>query len=77
MKRTLLRGNSWRQRLLREETAGYLKELRGLIVKPPLYKRAWFWGVMATVTAIVAAGVGTGIGVGTKDDRTMLWYGPR
>ena len=32
--------------------------------KPPIYKRGWFWGVMAGVV-VVGVGVGLGVGLGT------------
>lgn len=32
----------------------------------PVYKRAWFWGVMGTVGAVVVAGVVTGAVLGTE-----------
>lgn len=32
----------------------------------PLYKRGWFWGVMAAAVVVVGAGVGLGVGLGTS-----------
>src|SRR5437588_411641 len=39
----------------------------------PLWKKAWFWGVVGSVSAVViGTSVGVGLGVGLKDDRTVL-----
>lgn len=66
---------------LRAETAGYVKELVALIQKQdlleaerkkPLWKKRWFWGVVAGATAAVGVGVGLGVGLGLRDDRTVL-----
>jgi tetratricopeptide (TPR) repeat protein len=40
---------------LKKEALGYLKELGVLAFRPPIYRRAWFWGVVGTAAAVVAA----------------------
>lgn len=40
--------------------------------KPPLYRQAWFWGVVAGVVGAGAGlGVGLGVGLGNKDTRDL------
>ena len=41
---------------LRKEAQGYAEELRTVAFRPPLHRRAWFWGVLGAATAVVIAG---------------------
>lgn len=41
---------------LRKEAMGYAEELRTVAFRPPLHRRAWFWGVIGAATAVVVAG---------------------
>ena len=46
-----------------------------LVAQPaekPVYKKAWFWGVMGGVAAVVAAGVVVGVVYGTKSNVQTL-----
>ncbi len=61
---------------LRSETQNYISELKVLIQqedslererKRPLWKRGWFWGVLASSTAVVGITLGVGLGLGLKD----------
>jgi tetratricopeptide (TPR) repeat protein len=56
---------------LKKETLGYLSELRTVAFRPPVYKRAWFWGVLGTAVAIIAAGTaGVSVALSPKDPAT-------
>src|SRR5262249_39636099 len=58
---------------LTKEVSGYQNELRPIAFKPPLHKRAWFWGVMGAATAVIVAGsVGVGTALTPKDPPTDL-----
>lgn len=63
------------------EAQGNVRELKDLLASrreaeesrrpPPIYKRAWFWGVIAGVAAGAGAGVGTAIGLSSRDTRDL------
>lgn len=44
---------------LKNEVLGYIAELRSVAFRPPIYKRAWFWGVLGAATTVVVSGVAT------------------
>ncbi len=47
---------------LKKETQGYLEELRVVAFRPPIYKRAWFWGALGAAAVLAVAGA-AGLGV--------------
>lgn len=66
---------------LRNETQNYIGELRTLIQqedaiererKRPIWKKGWFWGVVASSTAVVGVSLGVGLGVGLKDSTQTI-----
>ncbi len=66
---------------LRNETQNYIAELRILIQqedaiererKRPIWKKGWFWGVVASSTAVVGVSLGVGLGVGLKDSTQTI-----
>jgi hypothetical protein len=64
-----------RQTPLRKEAVGYLEELRPVAFRPPLYKRAWFWGVLGAAAVTVAAGA-AGLAVGLRQNYPQTDVGP-
>lgn len=50
---------------LRKEASGYVAELRSVAFRPPVYKRAWLWGLVGTAAAVLAAG-SAGLAVGLR-----------
>ena len=43
--------------------------------KKPIYKKAWFWGVIGGGAAVVIVGVGLGVGLGAAKKDPMPTYG--
>ncbi len=67
---------------LRAETESYTAELAMVIAEraredkeraKPVYKKAWFWGVVAGSAAVViGTSLGVGLGLGLRDDRAVV-----
>jgi hypothetical protein len=41
----------------------------------PVWKKAWFWGVMAAAVVVVGASVGAGVAVGTRERDPIASFG--
>jgi tetratricopeptide (TPR) repeat protein len=67
---------------LKAETEGYIAELSVVLAEEdraekersrPLYKKGWFWGVVAASAAVViGTSLGVGLGLGLRDNRQMV-----
>ncbi|MFO0579749.1 MAG: hypothetical protein U1A78_37725 [Polyangia bacterium] len=55
---------------LRKEAQGYAEELRAVAFRPPLHRRAWFWGVLGAAAAVVVAG-SAGLAVSARPSYPM------
>ena len=55
---------------LRKEALGYAEELRTVAFRPPLHRRAWFWGVLGTAVAVIVAG-SAGLAVSAQPEYPM------
>jgi serine/threonine protein kinase len=67
---------------LRRETEGYIAELRTLLgqqdllarERRPVWRRPWFWGLVAGGLAASAVALGTGLALGLRDDREHFLF---
>lgn len=59
---------------LRKEVVGYLSELRTVALRPPVYRRPWFWSVLGLTAAALAAG-SAGLVVGVQQREPVTTFG--
>jgi tetratricopeptide (TPR) repeat protein len=66
-------------RRLRDEANGYLQSLyvirdKEALLRRPVWKKKWFWGVLAGGAALAATTVIIGVVLGTRDQRETLQF---